>query len=74
MNASTRCATRCATPSDFDGIAFGEAIFRGSHLGLAEFTAGSLIAAAGNGRFRITADPGEAVMVALDGHYVQALP
>lgn len=58
--------------SDYDGIQFGKAIFRGTHLGLSGLTAGALVASADNGTFRITTDPKEAIMVALDGQFVQA--
>lgn len=58
--------------SDYDGIQFGKAIFRGSYLGLSGLTAGALVAAGDNGTFRITTDPNEAIMVALDGQFVQA--
>jgi len=60
--------------SDFAGIAFGKAIFRGSHLGLSELKAGTLIKSADRGTFQTTTDPAEAIMIALDSQYVQALP
>lgn len=61
-------------PSDFDAIGFRKAIFRGSCLGLSSLKAGTLIKSADQGTFQTTADPKEAIMVALDTQYVQALP
>lgn len=60
--------------SDFDAIAFDKAIFRGSHLVLSGLSAGTLIKSADNGTFQTTTEPNEAIMVALDNQYVQALP
>jgi hypothetical protein len=71
--AASRIPIHSATVcSDFEGIGFDKAIFRGSHLGLSGLAAGALIAAGENGSFRITTDPDEAIMVALDEQFVQA--
>ncbi len=60
-------------PSDFNGVLFHKAIFRGSHLGLHDLKAGCMIKTTDHGKFEQTDNPDEAVMIALDEHFLRAV-